>query len=470
MRKIIFLAVLLGTIQSGFCTSGSIGSGAIVTILSGQDAVEPGPFGCLGDLSSTPGTFSITVQPALPYNLTVYLNRSGTASGPVNSYVDVCYILHDYALDPSYYVPPVCPVQDSTNALDHVVVPAGTTNYIVNIWPKLDAECEDTETVILTILDTAPSKDIAVLTNTAGINIYNTDTVMAIGPTMGTSGIVASIVEGQEAEMWSVRSCGCTPPKPLSAYQVNSEYCLVGDAVYGVDYTMSSVGLDAGFSVNTTITPPRLYVDIAISNVYSSFKMTTISNNAYGDKTVVIVPFCQYVIGNCYYGPTKTVTNGECVYQEGGYFPAFTIIHPTISPLLDSPSFQAPVFQFNVNGQPGAPYVVSISTNLTNWKDVVAFTMSGSVMQVLDLQATNATYQFYRVKVAETNIDSGGRFTIQTPPAAMRSLMTSSVVSQSKISKTSAKSLSKLNVSLEVLLPPVPTNPPTVFRKNKNNN
>lgn len=430
IRKIIFFGFLLVTAKTCFAAAPPLKG---ISIFPGQNATAPGPLGCPQAEGGDVGVFYIGVSPPFTNDIVVGIARTGSAVGPAYAPQDECAngSLHlDYHV--SYPLPDACA---SNSAPEQIVIPAGTGGVTVSIIPLLNLDCKTNETVTMTISASAPGYVLG--PNQATIQLFATDT-------LGTEGLFATpnlVMEGESTMIGCGRACSCATPRPLSSVPVTSTFYLAGSAVYGVDYTINPV---PGITVDTITVPPTVVVYLGVSNDFINCSLTTYSNCEYGDKVVAFVPFCSYFPNACYYGPPKWVTNQDCVYEVGTANSLLTISHPTIQPTLDTAAYSAPVFQFNINGQTGAPYAISTSTNLLDWTDVGSVVMTSCTMQASDLLAGNFPQRFYRVRIAGAGtIINNGSLTFQeaTPSPQVETFASSSKLSATRLKNTASESV-----------------------------
>lgn len=363
----------------------------IISIEAGRDATAPGPNGCPGEDGAQTGTFIISVDPPFTNDITVYITRIGSAFGPAYAPENGCYEEHfDYRVD--YPLPDWCITNDAFGGREHIVIPAGTASVTLKVIPLFVLDCKTNETVSMTISASAPGYVVEPIQAT--IQLFATDTLGAYD----LCAMPNIVMEGESTQVGCARGCACATPRPLSAFQVDKTFELLGSAKYGIDYVINpnpNICVDASHCI------PTVTMHLWPSNDWASFSLTTFSNTSYGDKVIVFIPFCD--LTKCYTGPPAWFTNNQgCVYEDGVGNSILTIMHPTIQPTLDTAAYNAPVFSFNINGQSDAPYMISTSTNLVDWTDIGTVTMTSSTMRASDLLAGNFTQHFYRVAL-ETN-------------------------------------------------------------------
>lgn len=71
----------------------------------------------------------------------------------------------------------------------------------------------------------------------------------------------------------------------------------------------------------------------------------------------------------------------------------------TDRPVLSLPTTEEGVrFAFRVTGPPGNSYTIQFSTNLADWLTLTNVTVTNSMFEVVDLDATNSALRFYRAQ------------------------------------------------------------------------
>ncbi|HEV2693980.1 MAG TPA: hypothetical protein VG347_13885 [Verrucomicrobiae bacterium] len=404
--KLILLSLIVISPQIAFSINPAHKSVQIAAI---QDAVEPGPYGCIGDIG-TVGQFQITRTDSVG-PLKVYIARSGTATGPMLAPQRPCDVFAaksgvDYTVDDSLPIP--C---SSNSESEYILLTDGQASATVNIYPYFDYECEPTETVIMSIsvtnLDYVVPSDKGTATN----NIYDTP---EFGFFIFTDLYSNNVTEGEPATVICKKDCACSPGGPLYGYPVTNTFVLLGNAVLTNDYVFDE---NPNLTVLYWKNPVEINMIMGGSNDYTPLTITTFSNCSFGDKILQFVPLCSYTESCPRTLPYQT-NIVDCPGYTNSYYvgyndPYLTIRHPTNQPTLDSAMYNAPIFQFNINGQSGAAYTISTSTNLFDWASVASFTMTSCTMQASDLLATNFTQRFYRIAIGGGIVDANQEFSFQ---------------------------------------------------------
>ncbi|HSY19163.1 MAG TPA: hypothetical protein VK815_12550, partial [Candidatus Acidoferrales bacterium] len=256
-----------------------------VEITAVQDAVEPGPNGCFGDIGGVVGQFQITRSDTLG-ELTVNITRRGTATGPDTGYPRPCDVdAAQQGID--YTVDDTLPLPCSTNS-ECVVLADGQASTTVNIYPYFDFACEPTETVIMSISITGTNYVIPDGKGSATNNIYDTPT---FGFFIFTDLFSDTVMEGEPATVVCKKDCACSPGGPLYGIPVTNTFVLLGNAVLTNDYVFDA---NPNVTVLYWMNPVEINVTMGGSNDYSQISITTFSNCSFGDKILQFVPFCYY--------------------------------------------------------------------------------------------------------------------------------------------------------------------------------
>jgi hypothetical protein len=69
-------------------------------------------------------------------------------------------------------------------------------------------------------------------------------------------------------------------------------------------------------------------------------------------------------------------------------------------PVVDTASYAAGQFTMQISGQNGFRYIISASTNLTQWTDVFTNPSASTPFEYTDTNATSFSKRFYRVRLS----------------------------------------------------------------------
>ena len=308
--------------------------------------------------------------------LTVYFQLGGTAVAPLGSTITTnpCFPgVTDYYIGNCYYVG-TSGLPTPGGIIEHywyAIIPAGATNVDIPIRPVLDFQCEETETVILSLMTNSAYK--LGFRDSQYFEIYNTDTAFSF------ANIPEPIIlyQGSSFTFEISRSCGAAYPKYLFNTAVTNQFVLTG-AQYGTDYVLSS---DIWHGVTSTGT------NLAV--------LTVVLQSSNGAITVTFT-----ALTNNLFGGTKTVNIASTMFYGGGcpeHGSSITIVSAG-TPIIHSETFNTNAgFQFSILGENNSLCYVLASTNLVNWTNIGSVTLTNSTNRFIDSQATNFLNRFYRV-------------------------------------------------------------------------
>jgi hypothetical protein len=88
----------------------------------------------------------------------------------------------------------------------------------------------------------------------------------------------------------------------------------------------------------------------------------------------------------------QTLDNGSLA---GGW--SLNIDYHVFAPILSAPEASGDGgFQFVLDGEPTLRHVIEASSDLGNWVPIVTNTISGPTLILMDFEAANHYYRFYR--------------------------------------------------------------------------
>lgn len=144
-----------------------------------------------------------------------------------------------------------------------------------------------------------------------------------------------------------------------------------------------------GWRQYTNGTPREMDIPIAQGSAAETALLTALNS---GDRKVTVG-----VAYNSSQASTVGIFSRE--REQGIYTPTLWLNPPAAAPTLRWVKFEAGQPVLELDGPAGANYVVMVSTNLTDWSDVVTQKVDAPPMQWSDPEAGAAPSRFYRVRV-----------------------------------------------------------------------